>query len=171
MADGVLDFRDSGKIEVPVIGPDGASYTLREAKGGGVVAYRNLIQRCQEITSDGTVVWRNLATVEPFLISQCLYDSNDKLVPPAVIQSWPNRVQKALFARAKQISDIGEDGIEKQALEKALGMPNAPISMSSLIKYVDSLEDEQFVQLKVWLATDEEEAAKNGQSGATAGSD
>lgn len=103
-------------VEVPVT-IAGESYTLREATGETAVQYRDAMLACTTLGPEGKpTIISGLAGVEPLLVSLCLYDSIDHLVPEATIRSWPARIQKALFERAKQISDLdeGEDEDEDE---------------------------------------------------------
>jgi hypothetical protein len=56
-----------------------------------------------------------LANVEPLLVSLCLFRENGAPVLLATVRSWPARVVKSLFEKAKEISDLGEERKEEEA--------------------------------------------------------
>lgn len=128
-----MDFSDLAPVEVPVTVAD-KKYILREASGDAACRWNNAVSKAYKLSPDGkAVAIDGLPDVEPLLVSMCLYtpDANGKvvvkangdadpktLVPLATIRSWPSRVQKALFDRAKKISALGEtddaEVVEKQ---------------------------------------------------------
>lgn len=95
--------------EVPVtIGPK--KYVLREATGDVVCRYRNSIMAATRLGPEGRPQQlTGLADTEPYLISMCLFevtDGGEKPVTGSLIRSWPSRVQRALFKRVREISDL-----------------------------------------------------------------
>lgn len=91
-----------------------AQYFLKEASGDAATKFANARLNCVKLGPDGkpqTV--RGIADVEPLLVSLCLFDSNGKNVPEATVRSWPYRIQKALFDRAKEMSHL--DDLETEA--------------------------------------------------------
>ena len=128
-----IRFDDLSPIEVPTsIG--GKTYVLREASGDASVAYRNASIAGARVSEDGTVLG-SAANAEPILISRCLFQRieqpdgtiKERRVDEATIRSWPSRVCRALFDRAKEISGLGEadesmDDLKKQrdSIEKKL---------------------------------------------------
>lgn len=102
-------FDDLTPVEVPVT-VGAKQYVLREANGDAAVKYRNAMLACTQISQDSKAVSiRGMADLEPFLVSLCLFDAQGKSVTKNEILSWPSRVQKALFARAKTISGLNEE--------------------------------------------------------------
>jgi len=92
----------------------GKDYYLREASGDAATKFANARLNCIKLGPDGkpqTV--RGIADVEPLLVSLCLFDESGKNVPEATVRSWPARVQKALFERAKEMSRL--DDLETEA--------------------------------------------------------
>jgi hypothetical protein len=75
----------------------------------------------------------SVADAEPLLVSLCLYEVNKdgkrlgNVSLPTVL-GWPPRVVRALFDRAKQISDLGEKE-EPQAAPLPNGEP-APTELT-----------------------------------------
>ena len=108
-----LVFDDLEPVEVSVsIG--GNPYILREASGGAACQYRNALIECTKLGPGGIpTALKGIASVEPLLVSLCLFDDKNKRVPVAAIEKWPARIQKALFERAKIISELGEDEEEE----------------------------------------------------------
>jgi len=113
MSEEVLDFGNLDLKEVPVK-VDGVEYLLREANGGAVITYRNKLHFEMSKRDQGTVTDKTgIADLEPLLVSLCLVDAeNKKFVPQATIRGWPNRIQKALYNKAREISGMNEAGEE-----------------------------------------------------------
>lgn len=132
------------RIEIPVtIGKE--RYILTEADGDAATRYRSASIRGVEmvIGEDGSRTSRHLdqiAEVEPVLISRCLYiadpsntdefilrldktgnPDNSYLVPITVIKRLPSKMQKMLFERTKEISELSEvedaPSLEKQIVK------------------------------------------------------
>ena len=115
-----LDFDDLAPIEERVsIG--GKKYILREATGDAGCKYRNSLLKATKLGPDGKPVSiEGMADSEPLLVSLCLFElyeqkgsngvseTKERPTPLIVVRSWPARVQKALFERAKEISDLDE---------------------------------------------------------------
>ena len=123
-----IRFDDLTPAEVPVaIG--GKTYVLREASGDAAVAYRNATMAGARIHESGTVLG-SAADAEPILIAKCLFQRieqpdgtiKERPVSVDIIRSWPSRVSRKLFDRAKLISGLGEqdesmDDLMKQKAE------------------------------------------------------
>jgi len=101
-----LNFDDLTPIEIPVR-IQGKNYVLREASGDAACRYRNAVLACAQLTPEGKAVSvRNLADVEPLLVSLCLFDEKGNPVSVNQVRKWPARVVKALYEKAKEISDL-----------------------------------------------------------------
>lgn len=160
-------FNQLDPIQVPVkLG--NTWYILLEASGGAAVQYRNAVLRSQRMDDGKLAGFDGLADAEPFAVSLCLYkaihegnqadgkpklklprDKDDNpdpahLVPEATIRGWNNRVQKVLFERLQEISELDDKGDE-----------------AGLVKQID--------QLQKRLDRLREDAPKNGQHSTTAG--
>lgn len=132
------DFSEDTFKEVPFkIGKE--TYTVREADGDASYKYRNKIIACTELGADGNAKSvKDIADVEPFLISMCLYDKDGKLVPATVIRKFRAPVCKRLYELIKEISELDDgtandvEGLEKQLkdvqdkLAKAKAKEDAP---------------------------------------------
>jgi hypothetical protein len=114
-----LIFEDLTPVEVPVtIG--GKRYKLREADGETAVKYRNAAAACTKIGTGGKFSeLRGVGDLEPLLVSLCLVDEAGNRVPESTVRTWPNRVQRALFDRAKEISHLGEEEPSDEASLRA----------------------------------------------------
>lgn len=93
----------------------GAKYVMLEASGDVACRYRNALLDCTELGPEGTPVRvKNMADLEPYLVSMCLYPVNadgtvaSKSVSPVLVRSWPSRVQKALYVQARKLGDIAD---------------------------------------------------------------
>jgi len=120
-----LNFEDVTLIEIPVkIGGD--QYILREATGEAAVNYRNAMLACTQLGESGKPQSiRNLASVEPLLVSYCLYYADGpkkgQNVPKQVILSWKNKIVKTLYEKVKEISDLDESEDKKDQAEEDRG--------------------------------------------------
>lgn len=113
-------FEDLTQVEVPVT-LGNVKYILREATGEAAVKYQNAVTKCSRFT-DGEFsgIQGDLADTQPLLVSLCLFEAETgKPVSLAKVKSWPYRVQKDLYTRAKLISDLDEK-TDKATLEKQL---------------------------------------------------
>jgi hypothetical protein len=142
-----INFDDLSLIEVPV-SIEGKKYTLREASGGAAIQYRNAMLASTKLGPGGTVTSvSGMANIEPLLVSLCLFDEKGKRVSEATIKNWPSRVLKTLFDRAKEISELDEDGGD----------------LESLNKQKDEIE-EKIAQIESDSVGNEQESTTNGSS-------
>lgn len=109
--------------EIPVT-VGGKKYVLREATGDAACRYRNALLKSTKLGPEGKPSHIDgMADVEPLLVSLCLYEKTDpeRLVALHLVRSWPSRIQKALFAKVKEISELDErdtaETLEKQLAE------------------------------------------------------
>ena len=160
-----LDFGDIQPVEVPVnVGEK--HYVLKEASGAAAVSYRNAMLRCTTLGADGRATKVDgMAETEPYLVSLCLFttDNPSRPVHINVIKSWPSRVQRRLFEKAKEISDLDEGPTERELLVEALQLSGAPCDVESLRDHVKlaAQASEKFEPLHKWLKPTAEELAKN----------
>ena len=143
---GALVFDDVDFKEVAVtIGKK--KYTLREASGAVACQYRNKLMECTELGEGGKPKSvKGIADVEPFLVSRCLVDENNHLVPEQTIKAWRAIIGTGLFKELKKISELGEEGDDLKSLY------------------------EQREELNQRILRAEEDAAKNEPSATTVGS-
>lgn len=119
-----MNFDDLTPIEIPVsIGVK--QYVLCEATGTAGVAFNNARTKGIKFSNEGKPnSISGVADVEPLLVSLCLFETVEggrKPVPITTVQSWPYRVMKDLFDRAKEISNLDEsetlEDLQKQKTE------------------------------------------------------
>lgn len=137
--DSALGNRANGEIDLDDLEPNrvdyrinGAEYTLWEASAWAAKKYRNESMRRMEYDSESGRVLRvrDLASLEPLLVSMCLCERTDdpavrgKAVSEATIEKWTSRIQKLLFNKVMEISDglreVGGAPALKQQVESAV---------------------------------------------------
>jgi len=123
-----FDFADLEPVRLSIkIGKK--PFVLCEADGDAGAKYRSAAARSARLNDGKVIGVEGIGDIEPLLVSRCLYyadeqgrlrvDDDDKpvrkyLVEEGTIRSWPDRVQKALFNKVKEISGLDEtDTIEK----------------------------------------------------------
>lgn len=110
-----LEFDLSAPIVIPVKlkDKDGElkDYELREANGDVACRWRNAILQRTTLGPDGKPSSLGaIADTEPILVSLCLFEAGtNRNVPVGTIRQWPSKVQKALFEKAKEISELDDD--------------------------------------------------------------
>lgn len=134
MSDEILDFTDLTPIEIIIpIGPK--KYALREASGDAAIRYRNAMLSATKIGPEGKPSgFAGMADTEPLLVSLCLFgqDPNNSAIynepiQQSTVRGWPQRVQKALYKKVKDISDLNEVEDDILALEKKLAAAKAKV--------------------------------------------
>lgn len=108
---------DLEPTQIPVT-VGGQKYILVEASGAAAKAYRRASMKGVEMENDneGNRTIKKLEAmveVESLLVSLCLYTAPSDgsigvLVSQQIIEAWPARVQKGLFEKVKEISDLEE---------------------------------------------------------------
>lgn len=140
-----LNFEDlePRQEEVPI---DGKKYLLKEASGDAACKWRNALLKATKLSPDGKVATMDgMADTEPLLVSMCLFEMGDngglKVVSLNKVRNWPHRVQRALFERAKEISELHEAGDSIEALEKQVEVLQERISKLKAEKAADEAEE------------------------------
>lgn len=143
-------------------------YVLREASEGAAVRYRDAIFQSTKFSKGKLSGMVGLAEAEPLLVSLCLFEGGDKPVPLNVIKCWPARIVKAMFEKAKDISDLGEkENPLEVALDKMLRSEDSPVSAEAVLAWAESNrsgKDDDPVETLIDLASDlagKEEKVKN----------
>lgn len=125
---GDFDFSDLEPVRLAFnIGK--RKFILCEADGDAGAKYRSAAVSAAKMNDGKVIRVDGMGDIEPMLVSRCLFyadenghlrvDDNDNpikkyLVEEAVIRSWPDRVQKALFNKVKEISGLDDtDTLEK----------------------------------------------------------
>lgn len=115
-----LDFK-----EVPFtvkVRNETKSYKLREFDGVSRDAYVEFIFGCSELDeASGKRRITNPKGLETALLSRCLFDGEDKPVPPDVFDKWPERVRKELFKLAQELNGVQIDPEEIKKAEAERG--------------------------------------------------
>ena len=116
-------FEDLEPTRVPVT-HKGRKYVLVEASADVGVKYQNACIRAARMEEGHVVGMNDIADAEPLLVSLCLFHVNADgkqlgNVAKKDILSWPNRVVKRLYEKAKDISDLDQNQTVEQ-LEKSI---------------------------------------------------
>ena len=161
MNDDVMDFGSIEIQEVKVISPDKKEYTLREANGSAAKDHRNAIMASTQFGPDGRVTGvKDLASVEAKFVAACLWDGNNRHPAVAVVETWPARVQKQLYEKAKELSHITEESPIRDALKSALSKEGSPITFDEFAGYINSLGDDKDLK-PIKRILEKEESVKN----------
>lgn len=104
----VINFDSLAPQSFPVT-LEGRTYTLWEASADAGVKYRDGIAKRVRIKDGKPSGLEGHADLEAPLIAACLKDPDGKLVPEATIKAWPHRVQRAIFNKLKEMSQLEED--------------------------------------------------------------
>ncbi len=109
MTDHDLIFEDITPKEVPVQ-IAGEHYVLREATEATVTTYRDSAAKCMSMDAKDTkTITGSVTGANALLVSLCLFDSGNILVPVETIRSWPARVVKPLFEKAYEMAGLKDD--------------------------------------------------------------
>ncbi len=126
-----IDYSNLEPIQIPVkVGKK--QYILREASGDAHVQWRNAIDAATVYNEDGKRSgYKNLADVEPFLVSLCLVEIGENGAVSAVtaneVRGWPQRVIKRLHDKVNEISEFNDDETEA-SLNKQLADINRKLA-------------------------------------------
>lgn len=95
--------------EIPVE-IDERKYTLREMDGYHRDMYLNIVTKSQTGSMDGkTIRVKNFEGLQAKLISLCLYNESNELVPSEEIQKWPAAMQTGLFKECQGLNGLDDD--------------------------------------------------------------
>jgi len=95
---------------------DNEEYVLKEATGSDACIYRNAMLNSTTLGTDGKPTGlKDFANVEPLLVSLCLYNSEDRRVTLEAVNTWPSKIIKSLYAKAKEISELDETEEDDEA--------------------------------------------------------
>ena len=150
-----LDFSTLEIQEVPVIAPDGKNYVLREANGKAATEHRNAVMASVQLGPDGKAIGvKDLASIESKFVAACLWDDRGRNPSSQLVQTWPARVQKQLYDKAKELSDMNDASPLQKALAKAVAREDSPVSLEQLSTWIESLSDDKELQPLVRLVQD-----------------
>jgi len=166
-----FDFSSLEIQEVPVRGPDGKDYVLREANGGAAKKYNDARTGGIKFKDGSAESVSGMGGLEPLLVSLCLYRTNDddgnilpKAIPmatklPYIEREFPYQVIKVLHDKAREISNLSEGNPYGDSLKKALELGGAPTTYEDLKTFVDGLPDSK--EYRALRLIFEEDEAKN----------
>ena len=97
----------TSRTEIP-IKIDGETYTLKEADGQTARIYKNMLLQSAKTEKSGTRTFEGIADVEARLVSMCLFTETGSNVSESKVLSWPHRVIKPIYEKAKEISCLDE---------------------------------------------------------------
>jgi hypothetical protein len=114
----VFDSLEPQEVPVTIAGKQ---YVLREASEDVACKFRNAAMRAARMTEGKVVGVDGLADAEPVLVGGCLFEKVESehkgetkvgwaAVGVAAVRTWPARIVKPLFERAKAMSDLAEGG-------------------------------------------------------------
>lgn len=124
--DNIFDLAEKSEI-VQIKSKEGAvaDYIIVEADSATSADYRNITLSNASMTQLGQGKHKieglkGLADAEPFLVSRCVFLlAEDKVTRRPItletVKGWPSRVTKALFEKAKALSDLGEEEATKNS--------------------------------------------------------
>lgn len=113
VGEGILFELEAVCIPV-VIGEE--EYELREASAASACLWQNDLLSKAKMGPDGKVQSaKGIADSEPYLVHLCLVDTKGERVPLATVRSWPSRIVKELFKKAKEISGLDETPEDKDS--------------------------------------------------------
>jgi hypothetical protein len=94
---------------VDITGVDGVErqYYIREFNGTDRDIYLGLMQSKTQQNPDGTTGVKDHKGIFTDLLSLTVYDSDNKKVSAAVLQTWPSSVQVELFTIAQELCAVG----------------------------------------------------------------
>lgn len=104
-----MRFDDLTPIEIPVsIGA--AKYVLREASEAAVTTYRDTAAKCVTVDGDESkTITGSITGANAVLVSECLFDVDNRRVAVDVVRTWPARVVKALFEKAYELAGLKDE--------------------------------------------------------------
>lgn len=115
------------------------SYKLVEASAEVALDYRNKLFNIIKPGIDGKPTrpegLSELAGLESYLVSRCLFRSDGTPVPEEVIRKFPYRVQKSLFDKVQEISGMDADSQSPESLKEKID------SLQERLKRTQGLEE------------------------------
>lgn len=134
-----IDFSDLKPVAIHLKNLLGKNYILREASGAAGTAYQNAMMSAARVDNDMNIKGvSNLADIEPLLLSMCLFEvtpTGEVPVSLTQVKLLPNRVQKQLYAIAREISDLNQkkpEPGEKDLFKDRLKNVQDPIGVGSV---------------------------------------
>lgn len=110
--------RKSVPVELEVAVDQVVQISVKEMTGAQRDSYFNKANTKTKIdpTNNQVVGLRDYDGLYSTLLSYCLYDKDDKIIPESKIQEWPDSAQRALWEVAKDLNGLDKD--KQDDLEK-----------------------------------------------------
>lgn len=108
-------IRKTQPVELEIADGQVVMYYVKEMTGAQRDEYLNKMTSKTNRDANGDVVgMKDYKGLYSNLLSFCLYESGDKLIPESKIQEWPDTAQKVLFDIASELNGLkpkknGED--------------------------------------------------------------
>lgn len=169
-----FDFSNIVIQEIPVQGPDGKEYILREATGAAAKKFNNARTGGIELKDGKPAGLHDVGDLEPLLVSLCLFgEPGARPVTQKFVESWPARVVTKLYDKAREISMLDASGANpvKTAFERALLLRDSPVELSAMTEFIKGLpkDEDEWDPLRTLFADDD--TAKNLPSSTQDGSE
>lgn len=84
----------------------GQVYTLREPTSDTVTKWKNAQLDGMTFENGKPTSARGIASIQPLLISMCLFDSAGKLVPSVETAKWPPKITNKLYAWLLAVAEL-----------------------------------------------------------------
>ena len=103
--------RQEAPVTLTLVDGIAKDFVLRELTGKGRDEYLNSMAKKMKFGPDGTPKGiQSFDGLQASLLSKCLYDEENNLVPIADIQAYPATAQAALFRKAQELSALNDEG-------------------------------------------------------------
>lgn len=144
---------------------DGKEYVLKAASSQTVERYKQSQFAKLKFGANGKLASIDAnESLDLQLISECLFrreGGKEVGVSRETIGRWTFTTKKALINQIRAVSDMDEgDSAEKLGLKLALSQPGSPIPFEALRDFIDTLQGEDFDQIKATLADVENDPKK-----------
>lgn len=108
-------IRKSLPIEIELADGNVVMFSVKEMTGAQRDDYFNRMSGKTKIdpNTNEVVGVKDYSGLYSTLLSLTLYDPDDKLVPEAKIQEWPDSAQRAVWEVAKDLNGLSKEGAEK----------------------------------------------------------
>ena len=160
-----LDFTDEEDlyVEIPVTVPnEEEKFVLFTISGANATRYQNTQSGSIVYDSSGRPIGvKNIANLEPLLLSMSLKTEDGKPVSEKKIGRWPFPIQRKLFETAQTISKLGNEAQLSNLVYEAFQDDNAPCSLGELRNWLDTLDKTKFKSLRMVFSPGDEETVKN----------
>lgn len=100
-----FDFDDIQQA-VKEVKYEGKVYTLREPMSDAVTKWKNAQMEGMVFENGKPKGARGLASIEPLLISMCLFDDKDKPVSLTALSTWSTKVTRKLYAWLLEVGEL-----------------------------------------------------------------